>query len=306
MAATASPVSGAADVAAHHLPRHRRGGDQPLDAVVARGGQDRRAQHASRLGGPDHARAAARAGRLRGGTTSPAGAGSPLRAAPTGTAPVLDAERVHRRAGHDRPRQGLVGAGRRSPRPARPGRRRPSAAMKAVIWASPLRLSSAPRPRTGRARRGAGEPGQGAEGLAGGDDPVGAARSPAASRRARTAGRSTKSRSAATSSRPGGSPVKWSRVSRAAPSGSDSATSGSSSRAGGELERPAADVEADQVARAPTQPAAHREEGQPGLVLAGEHLQVHPGLLGGAAQHLRRCCSRRGPPRWRTRAARRT
>src|SRR5581483_5071601 len=57
-------------------------------------------------------------------------------------------------------------------------------------------------------------------------------------------------------------------------------------RAGPELERTAADVEADEVAGAPAEPAADGEERQPGLVLAGQHAELDTGLVGDPLQHL--------------------
>lgn len=45
-----------------------------------------------------------------------------------------------------------------------------------------------------------------------------------------------------------------------------------------QLERTTADVEVEDAPGAPPVPAAHREEGQPRLVDAGEHLEVHAGL----------------------------
>ena len=56
----------------------------------------------------------------------------------------------------------------------------------------------------------------------------------------------------------------------------------------------------EQPPGAPAEPAADREEGQPGLVLAGEHLQVDTGALADAVEHLRAVASPRGSPRWRS------
>ena len=57
--------------------------------------------------------------------------------------------------------------------------------------------------------------------------------------------------------------------------------------AGGDLERAAADVDDQQRAGRPAEPAAGGEEGQPRLVLAAEHLEVDPGLARTtAAEHL--------------------
>ena len=58
--------------------------------------------------------------------------------------------------------------------------------------------------------------------------------------------------------------------------------------AGRQLQRAAADVEDEQPAGAPAEPPADGEEGQPRLVLAGEHLQVHAGLLPDPARAPRR------------------
>jgi len=55
--------------------------------------------------------------------------------------------------------------------------------------------------------------------------------------------------------------------------------------AGRQLQRAAADVEDQQPARAPPEPPADRQEGQPGLVLTGEDLQVDAGLLADPAEH---------------------
>lgn len=57
-------------------------------------------------------------------------------------------------------------------------------------------------------------------------------------------------------------------------------------QAAGDLQRAAADVEVEQPAGGPAEPAADRQEGEPGLVLAGEHPQFDPGLLGDPAEHL--------------------
>ena len=64
-----------------------------------------------------------------------------------------------------------------------------------------------------------------------------------------------------------------------APSGSDQATSGDSSSPAGDLERAAADVEDGEAPRGPPEPATYGQEGQPGLVLAGEHLDLDTGAL---------------------------
>ena len=77
--------------------------------------------------------------------------------------------------------------------------------------------------------------------------------------------------------------AKNSRASRAAPSGSDQATSGRLVGAAGDLQRAAADVEDRQPAGRPAEPAAYGEEGQPRLVLTGQHLDRR-----------RRCARRRG------------
>ena len=50
-------------------------------------------------------------------------------------------------------------------------------------------------------------------------------------------------------------------------------------RAAGDLERAAADVEDREPTGRPAEPAAYGEEGQPGLVLAGEHVDHHAGAL---------------------------
>ena len=66
--------------------------------------------------------------------------------------------------------------------------------------------------------------------------------------------------------------------------------------AAGQLQRAAADVEHQQPAGAPAEPAADGEEGQPGLVLAGEHLQVDAGAARGPGRAPRGRCRR---PGWR-------
>ena len=144
--------------------------------------------------------------------------------------------------------------------------------MNAVTCAQ-ARCGSATRRARGPAdaRRGAGQPGQRAEGLAGGDDPIGR---PAASSRRRRLGQLARRRArAARRRRP-----CWAGRRRATRgsagrrrAAATRATSGSSSEPAAELERAAADVEADQLAGAPAEPAAHGQERQPGLVLAGQH-----------------------------------
>ena len=51
-----------------------------------------------------------------------------------------------------------------------------------------------------------------------------------------------------------------------------------------DLQRAAADVEDEQLPGRPAEPAAGGEEGEPGLVLAGEDLQLDAGLVGDARQ----------------------
>ncbi len=53
-----------------------------------------------------------------------------------------------------------------------------------------------------------------------------------------------------------------------------------------DLQRAAADVEHEQLAGRPAVPAAGGEEGEPGLVGAGQHLQLDAGLVVHAAEHL--------------------
>ena len=48
---------------------------------------------------------------------------------------------------------------------------------------------------------------------------------------------------------------------------------------GGQLQRTSADVDHEQPPAGPAEPAADREEGQPRLVLAGEHLELDPRLV---------------------------
>ena len=68
-----------------------------------------------------------------------------------------------------------------------------------------------------------------------------------------------------------------------------------------DLERAAADVEGEQTAGAPAEPAADGQERQPGLVVAGQHLQVDAGRVPDVGEHLG-ASSHRGRRRWRTRA----
>ena len=56
--------------------------------------------------------------------------------------------------------------------------------------------------------------------------------------------------------------------------------------AAGDLERPAADVEDGEPARRPAEPAAYGQEGQPGLVLAREHLERDATVLLDVLEHL--------------------
>ena len=94
--------------------------------------------------------------------------------------------------------------------------------MKAVTCDQPGAGEQPARSRTRPSRRGAGEPGEGAEGLAGGDDPVGRGRRPASARAGLSEQRRRRARrSAATGCLSGGSSSNQSRVSRAAPSGSE-------------------------------------------------------------------------------------
>jgi hypothetical protein len=55
----------------------------------------------------------------------------------------------------------------------------------------------------------------------------------------------------------------------------------------GDLQRAAADVEHDQATCAPTEPAADSQEGDPGLIGAGQHLQVDAGLVTHPVEDLR-------------------
>ena len=181
--------------------------------------------------------------------------------------------------------------------PARLGRdarqRRPLRGGHGLQPVDRLRQAAAPQPaRDPRAlgvRRRAVEPGERAEGLArhdargrGGppvEQPVahlahllaGAARAPP--RRPSCAAGRRRSRS---------------RVSRPAPSGSDSATSGSSSRPAASSSEPPPMSRHSRRPGAPAEPPAHREEGQPGLVLAGQHAQVDAGVLAHRAQDVGR------------------
>ena len=69
---------------------------------------------------------------------------------------------------------------------------------------------------------------------------------------------------------------------------------------GRDLQRAAADVEHRQPTRGPAEPAAYGEEGQPRLVLTGQHLQVDPGLACGPGPAPSRRSAPRAARRWRT------
>jgi hypothetical protein len=75
-------------------------------------------------------------------------------------------------------------------------------------------------------------------------------------------------------------------VSRPAPSGSDSATSGLLVAPGADLQRAAADVQAQQPPALQPNHRAHREEGQPRLVLARQHRSSTPARSRTALQDL--------------------
>ena len=77
----------------------------------------------------------------------------------------------------------------------------------------------------------------------------------------------------------GGSSASHSRVSRPAPSGRDCATSGASSDPAAISREPPPMSKTSEPSRGPAEPAPYGEEGQPGLVLTGQHADVDPGPL---------------------------
>ena len=253
--------------------------DHHLDGVVAEAARVRRRRARSTRGRPRRS-----TDRSRERTRSPPGRragrsarGSRPRAAPTGRSPA--------RAGRRCPC-----TPRRPARPARSGgrgsaRHRAASASSSSLIAISLGIQleqlvqrsgrAAPAARRRRARRRRSGP---ASGTSSTSPPPGPGRPRGAGGRRR--GRSRRGsclRSARTSSSPGRPSAKNSRASRAAPSGSDHATSGASSAAAGDLQRAAADVEDRQPPGRPAEPAAYGEEGQPRLVLTGQHLDVDPG-----------------------------
>ena len=90
--------------------------------------------------------------------------------------------------------------------------------------------------------------------------------------------------------RRGGSPASRSRVSRPAPSGSETATSGSSSTPPAISSEPPPMSSDQQPPRRPAEPAPDGEERQPGLVAAGQHPQVDAGLGADPARARPRRC----------------
>ena len=96
----------------------------------------------------------------------------------------------------------------------------------------------------------------------------------------------SQSRSIATRRRPGGSSGSHSLVSRPAPSGSDNATSGSSSTPLDSSSEPPPMSMLMIRPATPAVPAAHREEGEPGLVDPAEHLECHAGLGAHPGEHV--------------------
>ena len=91
-----------------------------------------------------------------------------------------------------------------------------------------------------------------------------------------------------------------SRASRAAPKRHRPGHVGLLVGAARDLERAAADVEDGQPPGRPPEPAAYGEEGQPRLVVTGQHRDPHPGLVGARGRARRRSCARRGRPTSRT------
>ena len=85
-------------------------------------------------------------------------------------------------------------------------------------------------------------------------------------------------RSARTSAGSGGSPGSQARGEPAGAERQRHRGVGLLVDAVGDLQRAAADVQHQQLPGRPAEPAAGGEEGQPGLVLAGEHLQLDAGL----------------------------
>ena len=142
----------------------------------------------------------------------------------------------------------------------------------------------APYSRTGTRRRSAGQPGQRAERLAGGNDAVGIAvvaqllrgRSElgldiVAQRVHRSLGRAV-TLEPVTRQPPGAERQRDRNV-------------GGLVGAGRQLEGTAADVHADEPARAPPEPAAHGEKSQPGLVVTGQDHEIDAGLFAHPLEH---------------------
>ena len=172
---------------------------------------------------------------------------------------------------------------------------------KPTSWSRPIERQLPRHPQPGRVGRGAGEPGQRAEGLARGGHQVGPAgvaqllrrRLQQVRARARRAPRGRRGRAGRRPAPPG----RNRRVIRPAPERQRQRDVGVLVDAAGQLQRAAADVEDQQPAGAPAEPPADGEEGQPGLVLPGEHLQVDAGALPDAVEHLQAVLAPRGSPR---------
>ena len=213
-----------------------------------------------------------------------------------------EVEEVHHRVGDQRAGDDLVRPARRDARAARPARRRVIAQQLGDrVRAAPRRpapdVPAGPRPTAPRRRSGP------ASGTSSRSPPRG--RAPAAQHRARRRGRCRPgSACAARVRRPGRAPCR--EVLTGQPAGAERQRLGDVGRLVGarrDLQRAAADVEDRQPARGPAEPPAYGQEGQPGLVLAGQHLDVDPGLLAHVRRAPRRSWSRRAPPRWRSRAS---
>ena len=296
------------------LLAHRVGPDHDLDAVVAQpGGQlERRRRTPRGRPTPSTAPPSRRARRPvvpdrphrapRVGTAQPHPVQAPqddaLAQRPRADLEVVQAEQVHRRR---RPRWRRRAAGA-SATPTRPGRSARSAAVMPASSgsrAASVGALEAARRRTCPRLLGAAPQIRASERIVfevptawSGVPALASGRSSAAIGRAHLLARPRARRPAA-----GGSPGSRSRVTRPAPSGSDTATSGSSSMPWRELQRAAADVGDEQGAGRPAEPAADREEGQPGLVLTAQHLERRPRC----ARRRRRARRRRwGPRGWRS------
>ena len=261
VAEASPPVSNAAD---GRLGEDGRGREQDRDSREGHHARVARSAAASvERSGDRRCRSSA-----SGGSASRRSQDHALAQRPRADVDVVQAEPAHRRPRPRSRRRAAGGPGRRSPRPSRRARRRdvPDEAEHLV------QSGAGQRPRRRGTRRADGAAPASRASVRKVFEVATARSQPPIGRhvwRARSSdvGRSARRRRAAG----GGSAESRSRVSRPAPSGSDSATSGSSSMPAADLQRAAADVEHQQPAGRPAEPAAYRQEGHPGLVRAGEH-----------------------------------